>query len=93
MLLAAAGISIWTPLRHAYVAARWFAWPNFFYIALLPTAAFVSFLMLMRSLQKHHKRAPFFWSLGIFLFSFIGRQPLSVHYSDHGDARGGSRFP
>jgi cytochrome d ubiquinol oxidase subunit II len=72
MLLAAVGISIWTPLRHAYVAERWFAWPNFFYIALLPAGAFFCFLMLMRSLQKRRERAPFFWSLGIFLFSFIG---------------------
>ncbi|MDD5580939.1 MAG: cytochrome d ubiquinol oxidase subunit II [Methylobacter sp.] len=72
MLIAATGISIWTPLRHAYVAARWFVWPNFFYIALLPAGAFFCFLMLMRSLQKRRERAPFFWSLGIFLFSFIG---------------------
>jgi cytochrome d ubiquinol oxidase subunit II len=72
MLVAAIGISIWTPLRHAYVAERWFAWPNFFYIALLPLAAFLSFLMLMRSLARRQERAPFFWSLAIFLFSFIG---------------------
>ena len=72
MMVAAAGITIFTPLRHDYVAARWFVWPDFFYISLLPAGGFVCFLMLLRSLKKRQERAPFFWSLGIFLFSFIG---------------------
>jgi cytochrome d ubiquinol oxidase subunit II len=72
MLLAAAGVTVWTPILHEYVAQRWFTLPNFFYISLLPLLALGCYAMLHRSLARSYERTPFFWSLGLFLFSFIG---------------------
>jgi cytochrome d ubiquinol oxidase subunit II len=72
MLLAALGVSVWTPLRHAYVADRWFALPNVVYFAMLPLGAFAAFVMLLRALNRRREAAPLVWSLLIFLFSFVG---------------------
>jgi len=72
MLAAAAGVTIWTPLQYPEVAQRWFSLPAMFYIGILPLAASGAFVMLLRSLARRRERAPFFWCLAIFLFSFAG---------------------
>lgn len=72
MLLAGIGVTIATPLLHPYVAAKWFSFPSFYWIAPLPVGAAVAFFMLLRALRRQYERAPFFWSLAIFLFSFAG---------------------
>jgi len=72
MLVVAAGVTIWTPLQYAQVAERWFSMPTMFYIGPLPLAATGAFVMLLRSLARRRERAPFVWSLVIFLFSFAG---------------------
>jgi cytochrome d ubiquinol oxidase subunit II len=72
MLAAAAGVTAWTPVQYTQVADKWFAIPNMFYIALLPLGASVAFAMLLRSLFRRGERAPFVWSLTIFLCSFVG---------------------
>ena len=72
MLVAAAGVTIWTPLLHAHVADKWFSLPEFFWIAPLPLGALLAFLMLMRGLRKGKETAPFVYGLIIFLCSFSG---------------------
>jgi len=72
MLAAAAGVTVWTPLQYARVADKWFSMPNMFYIGLLPLAASIAFVMLLRSLRRRTERAPFVWSLVIFVVSFAG---------------------
>ncbi|MEW5837331.1 MAG: cytochrome d ubiquinol oxidase subunit II [Pseudomonadota bacterium] len=72
MLLAAAIITVWTPLQYPAIFERWFSLPAFFAFALLPLAALFSFYGLFVALKKRAERAPFLWSLSIFLFSFIG---------------------
>ena len=72
MLAAAAGVTVWTPLQYAEVAQRWFSMPAMLYIGILPLAATGAFVMLLCSLAQRRERAPFFWCLAIFLFSFAG---------------------
>ncbi len=72
MLAAAAGVTVWTPLQYARVADKWFSIPNMFYIGLLPLAASIAFVMLLRSLRRRNEQAPFVWSLVIFVVSFAG---------------------
>lgn len=72
MLLAAVGVTVWTPIVYPYVAGRWFTLPNFFLIGSLPALALFAFAMLQRSLRQCREGAPFAWSLLIFLSSFIG---------------------
>lgn len=72
MLLAAIGVTIATPLSYRYILAKWLAFPNDFYLAPLPIAAFLAFLMLWRSLKRGYERTPYLWTNLIFLLSFIG---------------------
>lgn len=72
MLAAAVGVTVWTPLQYEQVAQKWFAVPDMFYIGLLPLGATLAFVLLIRSLRQGRERAPFFWSLMIFIFSFAG---------------------
>lgn len=72
MLAVAAGVTLWTPLQYEDVIDKWFSLPDLLYISLLPLAAAGAFIMLLRSLRRRRERAPFVWSLVIFLFSFAG---------------------
>lgn len=71
-VLAGIGVSLWTPLRFDYVAERWLSWPGGFYLAPLPLAAGVSFILLLRSLGEKNEYSPFGWSVSIFLMAFLG---------------------
>lgn len=72
MLLAAAGVSLWTPIRFDYIAEKWFSLPAFLWIVPLPIFALLSFFMLLRALGKGYEHSPFGWSIAIFLCSFVG---------------------
>ena len=72
MLIAAAGVSLWTPVRYPFVAEKWFAGgldPGF---AVPPAFAVFCSAMLARALWKRHEHAPFVWTIGIFLSSLAG---------------------
>ncbi|MGC1777023.1 MAG: cytochrome d ubiquinol oxidase subunit II [Xanthobacteraceae bacterium] len=72
MLAAAAGVSIWTPIRYPFVADKWFG--NGIISAFLfpPFFALFCSAMLAQALWKRQEHAPFVWSIGIFLASLIG---------------------
>lgn len=72
MLAAAVGVTVWTPLAHPYVAQKWFSLPTFYSIAPLPLIAAAAFVMLLLALRRRRERAPFVWSLVIFMASFAG---------------------
>jgi cytochrome d ubiquinol oxidase subunit II len=36
VLVAIAGVSIWTPLAHPDIAQRWFSWPNIAFLSPVP---------------------------------------------------------
>lgn len=72
VLACAATVSVWVPLTHPFLAARWFSYPHFLYVGLFPALALYSFYRLFRSLSRRRERSPFFWSAVIFLTSFAG---------------------
>lgn len=72
MLAAAAGVSIWTPLRNPLIAEKWFGDAILTWFAGPPVFALMCAAMLARALWKRREHAPFAWSLGIFLASFAG---------------------
>jgi cytochrome d ubiquinol oxidase subunit II len=72
MLVAAAGISIWTPLRYPFVAEKWFGNGIMSAFVIPPLFAIFCSAMLARALWKRHEHAPFAWSIGIFLCSLSG---------------------
>jgi cytochrome bd ubiquinol oxidase subunit II len=72
MLLAAAGVSIWTPISHPFVADKWFGHGVISAFVIPPVFALFCAAMLARGLWKRQEYAPFVWSIGIFLASLIG---------------------
>lgn len=72
MLAAAAGVSIWTPLIYPFVRQKWFGGGMVSPFLVPPLFALLSSAMLARALRKRYERAPFLWSVGIFLVSLIG---------------------
>lgn len=72
MLIAAIGVTIYTPFLYTQVAEKWFDMPRFFFIGMLPATALFAFFMLHRSLRRKYEHAPFLWTLLIFSSSFGG---------------------
>ena len=94
MLVAAAGISIWTPIRYPYIDQKWFGHGVATFFVLPPAFAMICAAMLARALMHRHEMAPMLWTVGIYVGSLIGtrRELLSVHRSWRPHrARGSSR--
>lgn len=72
MLIAATGVTLYTPFLYTQVADKWFDMPRFFYISILPITALFAFFMLQRALRRKYDHAPFLWSQLIFIASFAG---------------------
>ena len=72
MLLAGAGVSIWTPIRYPFVADKWFGDGLISAFVIPPIFAVFCAGMLAWALRKQQEYAPFVWSIGIFLASLIG---------------------
>ena len=72
MLVAAAGVSIWTPIRYPFIADKWFGSGVISGFAVPPILALICAAMLARALWNRQESTPFVWSIGIFLTSLTG---------------------
>ena len=72
MLVAAAGISIWTPIRYPYMEQKWFGHGVATFFVLPPAFAMICAAMLARALMHRHEMAPMLWTVGIYVGSLIG---------------------
>ena len=72
IVIAIAGVSVWTPLVHPYVAARWFSWPNILYLAPVPMVTGALILWVWHELRTGKEIVPFVGSAGIFVLSYAG---------------------
>ncbi len=73
MLLGAIGVvSVWTPLLHPEVAARWFSLPNLFLFAPVPLLVAACMFWLLRSLKGAPNRSPFVAALGLIFLGYTG---------------------
>jgi cytochrome bd ubiquinol oxidase subunit II len=73
-------VSLWTPLAHAGIAARWFSRPNIFYFAPVPILVLATGFQLLRLLTGgSHGKVP---GAGPFLLSlfllFLGYSGLAI---------------
>src|SRR3569832_1197884 len=66
------GVSVWTPIEHADIAARWFSWPNIAYLAPVPIITALIAYVEWRSLGREHELVPFLAAIGLFAMSFVG---------------------
>ena len=65
-------VSIWTPLTQPAIAARWFGFPAFVWLAPLPAAAALAGWSLWRSLDQRREFAPFLLCVALFLLALAG---------------------
>jgi cytochrome d ubiquinol oxidase subunit II len=72
-LLAVIGIiSLWTPLAHPGIAARWFTLPNIIFFAPVPVLVLVTTGAILRILQRETHAAPFLLALVLLFLGYSG---------------------
>ncbi|MFL5333114.1 MAG: cytochrome d ubiquinol oxidase subunit II [Geminicoccaceae bacterium] len=69
---AVAIVSLWTPLIHAEIAARWFVWPHLLYLSPVPLLVLLVGWRLYLALQRDEHWTPFLLTLALFLLSYAG---------------------
>ena len=72
MLAVLAVISLWTPLAHDAIAARWFSFPNILFFLPVPLLVLVCVAALFHSVSRHLHYTPFFAALGLVFLGFTG---------------------
>jgi len=65
-------VSLWTPLTHAEIAARWFSLPNLFWFMPVPLLVLLTTFALLRSIQNNANHAPFLLTLVLILLGYSG---------------------
>jgi cytochrome bd ubiquinol oxidase subunit II len=65
-------ISIWTPLKDARIAARWFTFPQALAFSPVPVLTALLAWTLWSSLRKGREVLPFICSMGLFFLAFTG---------------------
>lgn len=65
-------VSLWTPLMSPLVMQRWFSIPNVFYLAPLPILTAIAFFLAFYCLLKRREFLPFYFSISLFIFAYIG---------------------
>lgn len=65
-------ISIWTPLMHENIAARWFTMPNMLFFAPVPLLVIVAMYAILHSLNNEPHAGPFVWALVLVFLGFSG---------------------
>ena len=72
LLVVIAVISIWTPLAHERIAARWFNWPNLLWFSPVPVLVALSMGGLWKSLRGDSHAAPFVLTLALVFLGYSG---------------------
>jgi len=72
LLLAIIIVSVWTPLTHARVAARWFVLPNLVLFAPVPILVLLVSWSLWRTLTRNTHVAPFLHALVLVFLGYTG---------------------
>ena len=75
LLLVIGLVSLWTPLVHPLVAARWFTLPNLYFFAPVPILVLVTTGLILRVLKRPTHAAPFLLSL---VLVFLGYSGLAI---------------
>ena len=72
LLLAIIIVSVWTPLTHARVAARWFVLPNLVLFAPVPILVLLASWSLWRTLTRNTHIEPFLHALVLVFLGYTG---------------------
>jgi cytochrome bd ubiquinol oxidase subunit II len=73
-------VSLWTPLSHPDVAARWFKLPNFLFFSPVPLLVLLAAWAIFHTLKRDPHAAPFLLAL---LLLFLGYSGLAISLWPH----------
>lgn len=65
-------VSVWTPLAHGDIAARWFSLPNMLWFLPVPILVAAVVLLLLRAVAKNAHYAPFLLTLALVFLGYSG---------------------
>jgi cytochrome d ubiquinol oxidase subunit II len=65
-------VSLWTPVAHPEIAARWFALPNFLFFSPVPILVLATTWAILHFLQRDPHAAPFLLSLVLLFLGYSG---------------------
>ncbi|MBA2928713.1 cytochrome d ubiquinol oxidase subunit II [Pseudomonas sp. CCUG 57209] len=72
LLAVLVAVSIWTPLAHADIAARWFSLPNMLWFLPVPVLVAVVLFYLLRTVASGAHYAPFLLTLALVFLGYSG---------------------
>ena len=72
LLAVIVAVSVWTPLAHGDIAARWFSLPNLFWFLPVPVLVAVVLVWLLRAVSKQAHYAPFLLTLALVFLGYSG---------------------
>ena len=65
-------ISLWTPLAHEAIAARWFSWPNLLWFSPVPVLVLATVWQLLKQLRGAPHAGPFVLTLCLVFLGYSG---------------------
>ncbi|WP_455922715.1 cytochrome d ubiquinol oxidase subunit II [Pseudomonas putida] len=72
LLAVIVAVSVWTPLAHGDIAARWFSLPNLFWFLPVPVLVAVVLVWLLQAVSKQAHYAPFLLTLALVFLGYSG---------------------
>lgn len=72
VVIAIAGVSVWTPLLEHQIEQRWFTWPDWALLSPIPILTLAIAIWEWCALKGRAEVAPFVAAVGLFLLSFTG---------------------
>jgi cytochrome d ubiquinol oxidase subunit II len=72
MCAALASVTVWTPLRHAAISARWFSMPSLLWLAPVPILVVLALWLITRALRKRQQLMPFVCTLALVFLGYTG---------------------
>lgn len=72
LLVVTVVVSLWTPLSHADIAARWFTLPNLFWFLPVPLLVVVCAVALVRAVRRNAHYSPFIYTLALIFLGYSG---------------------
>ena len=65
-------VSLWTPLAHSDIAARWFTLPNLFWFLPVPILVLVTMYALLKAIARNAHHTPFLLTLVLIFLGYSG---------------------
>ncbi|WP_448093041.1 cytochrome d ubiquinol oxidase subunit II [Pseudomonas lini] len=72
LLVVIIAVSIWTPLAHSDIAARWFSLPDLFWFLPVPVLVAVVVVLLLKAVSKDAHYVPFLLTLALVFLGYSG---------------------